>query len=1350
MRSQDTLYQTVQEFDSKETRLVVHIDVNGGLWLTSHSDINISSPGTVIHDVLQKVSSTSQKINPSTGNATIGSISFDVLDRSHLVSDALKSALDAGEGLKGKVVKLYRGDARLDFADYQLEQTQEVHKQVKVKDYSISFQCADIQRRVRHDIFNLNSTELAADFLKSDTVMTVASAASFEPCPHTTSFSDAGDTGSYYYLKLKYKDGFEVVRATGKTQTSFTGITRGLLGTKAVDHKTQDDEGEAQVIQVEEYVYLEMPTPALAFALLTGEVMGHGTTLPSNWHLGVSTDYVTKKSFRDCGVDLFDPNDYTKGLIARFEGLTKTDGKAFIEKELCLLSGAIMPILSDGSISWKRMQPVVRESAAVMELGVDHVISYGELSENLDGVHNELQIAWGATWVGGEVRYLRQNSFADLNSIGIHSRGKPFKFKFRGLSTSRHTTSTLRTRFDALRDRYTHPPLGLTLRLLPSVQAVEVADVVRVTIPYIQDHTTGGGLDRAFEVQSKTVDQVSGVVTVSLFGSGGLAQPIADDGLGYNSELPDGWYTASGIELPTVVSVSNGVLQSSAEIAAGTYYVDGDFTIPSGLTLTYNDDVILKIRGHVQIDGELNGYGRGLGSGQAGAFGSSWGGKSNTPTTGSQLYRVHNTRVKGLYDTIPHFNLNNNAGELEGLPDSLVGSGGGYGANAYISSDGEPIPGAAGGTGGAGLLIVSRGVAFGASGKISSNGTNGLQGIGSANARSGDGGGGCPGATLIILDGSGVAVPILSDSTIDAVRGASGGDTGGADTYDFRAASARYQYVPKSRDPYPDYDYYKDQAESIGGDGSQVFQQDNAPTDQDSQTIAGRDLRKGDFWLDSSDNDQPYVYKSGSWSEWDHAKGLANAARSGAVEDAAADDRTRNNWWTASRLDTELGWTERPKSGANKFTFHNDSRLGKISFQYEDGPILDYDAITQAQIDDRADSRIGSLRPDSSYKNSNTTKADVGLSNVDDYSRSSLDTYIRGRTTKSDVGLGSVENKSSSTIRGELTKSNVTNTGLAADDIGAETPSGALSGTRQELARYQSDNLVLDGDFIETVDNGSDQFWVTSGNGITTGTATNGIYRYYEFNDTSSDNKYIYAAANGATIQYQFRAGEEIHAEMLVNIDSSYKNSAATPQLEINITLEDDTKTAPDLISKNDILGVATGGWRLLKGSVTIPADAKYGVIRFKDLGTIAGRIRVSAIRVYRVPTGARNSNIKYTNPLEMMPVLVSNAQKALLTSALSATSTGKISILSHDVQYGSVTHSYNAVSNAITGLTQGQTYYVADTDGNAGAGTKTYVASTDRGALMAHDERRYVGAVTIPSSGTNEPPPPDIGDDFR
>lgn len=139
--------------------------------------------------------------------------------------------------------------------------------------------------------------------------------------------------------------------------------------------------------------------------------------------------------------------------------------------------------------------------------------------------------------------------------------------------------------------------------------------------------------------------------------------------------------------------------------------------------------------------------------------------------------------------------------------------------------------------------------------------------------------------------------------------------------------------------------------------------------------------------------------------------------------------------------------------GANKTEFVADTTLGRFRYRIN-GTEYTYDAITQSQVD----GRVTSVRPDSAYKNSNTTKADVGLPNVVDGANKTefvadstlgrityklngttytydavTQTQIDGRvtsvrpdsayknsnTTKNDVGLSLVDNKSSSTIRSE-------------------------------------------------------------------------------------------------------------------------------------------------------------------------------------------------------------------------------------------------------------------------------------------------------------------------------------------
>lgn len=90
-------------------------------------------------------------------------------------------------------------------------------------------------------------------------------------------------------------------------------------------------------------------------------------------------------------------------------------------------------------------------------------------------------------------------------------------------------------------------------------------------------------------------------------------------------------------------------------------------------------------------------------------------------------------------------------------------------------------------------------------------------------------------------------------------------------------------------------------------------------------------------------------------------------------------------------------------------------------------------------------------------------------------------------------------------------------------------------------------------------------------------------------------------------------------------------------------------------------------------------------------------------------------------------------------TTALSATSAGAVSVNAHTARYGGYSVAYNAVANAVTGLTVGTSYVIYCTDADLTGGTKTYFAGTNPDAVMnISDDIYVVGQITIPSSGSS------------
>lgn len=90
-------------------------------------------------------------------------------------------------------------------------------------------------------------------------------------------------------------------------------------------------------------------------------------------------------------------------------------------------------------------------------------------------------------------------------------------------------------------------------------------------------------------------------------------------------------------------------------------------------------------------------------------------------------------------------------------------------------------------------------------------------------------------------------------------------------------------------------------------------------------------------------------------------------------------------------------------------------------------------------------------------------------------------------------------------------------------------------------------------------------------------------------------------------------------------------------------------------------------------------------------------------------------------------------------STALSATSAGAVTVNAFSQRYGSFTVSYNAVANAVTGLTPGTSYVIYCVDAAFTGGTKTYFAGSNPDAVMQlGDDVVVVGQITIPTSGSS------------
>jgi hypothetical protein len=127
-----------------------------------------------------------------------------------------------------------------------------------------------------------------------------------------------------------------------------------------------------------------------------------------------------------------------------------------------------------------------------------------------------------------------------------------------------------------------------------------------------------------------------------------------------------------------------------------------------------------------------------------------------------------------------------------------------------------------------------------------------------------------------------------------------------------------------------------------------------------------------------------------------------------------------------------------------------ESKLGSLSISKITG--------LQGELDNKVATSL-TINGKSLTSNISLSAADVGAR---------ADTWL---PTKGDIGLGNVENKSSATIRGELTKANVLDTGLSKTDIGLGNVENKSSATiRGELTKGDITGTNLHtGDITRTV-----------------------------------------------------------------------------------------------------------------------------------------------------------------------------------------------------------------------------------------------------------------------------------------
>lgn len=478
---------------SKEPRFVVTVDFSSDgsdlIWFTSHDDITLPAGAFEIQAGLENQSTTSQDIKPEQAKSSIGSMSFTALNTLNKLRDFIGARRATGTSALNKKVVYYFGYKDLAFADYYKLQTQQV-ADIEAGWNGYELKGTDIQRGEKVDIFKTSKTNLAADYTAGDTTITVVATEGFEANPHGSEYSDTsvtfGSSVDYYYIIIKEESRYNIIRATGKTASTFTGCVGGRLGSLDFDVLLDPDAESDQQPLIEEHVYLEMAAPKMILGLLGYELPNQtGKYLPESWRASIAAEYVNYASFSGIGDDLWNPDDDT-GLILEFQGEKKQELKKFIEEQVLMPSGCIMPIDTSGALNLGHITQVLADSPYIAVLDSLNITKMQKMTHHLTGVRNLISVDWNYDFF--LEKFTRREIMVDGSSASAYDISDLLSLSFRGITGNLHTRTTLYNIYDRLRDRYSGEPLLLDVETHLSGATYQVGDLVRVQMDDFENY----------------------------------------------------------------------------------------------------------------------------------------------------------------------------------------------------------------------------------------------------------------------------------------------------------------------------------------------------------------------------------------------------------------------------------------------------------------------------------------------------------------------------------------------------------------------------------------------------------------------------------------------------------------------------------------------------------------------------------------------------------------------------------------------------------------------------------------------------------------------------------------------
>ena len=211
------------------------------LYVRSHEDINIpvrlgpfDAPNVVVLDTayLSNESITSQQVDFATGQSTISTYNFSILEDSDLQFTNWFRA-QANCTLRGARVRVFAGDRRLPYARYS-QLTTQIIRSVQQHQCEWRFAAAGVLRAGNTDVFDVGSVPtFGAAYRAGETPLALCDSVEWEdvdengqPIGPLRVLADERfyrNDGDFFYLKIEHDNGCEILRAD-QVQNFDTGL----------------------------------------------------------------------------------------------------------------------------------------------------------------------------------------------------------------------------------------------------------------------------------------------------------------------------------------------------------------------------------------------------------------------------------------------------------------------------------------------------------------------------------------------------------------------------------------------------------------------------------------------------------------------------------------------------------------------------------------------------------------------------------------------------------------------------------------------------------------------------------------------------------------------------------------------------------------------------------------------------------------------------------------------------------------------------------------------------------------------------------------------------------------------